>query len=77
MKLYNQIMGYFWIAVAAISFILVTYNGVTQGFGRWGGYYVFTAIAVGMYFMKKWMMKRMENHEAYLQDQQNNQSPKL
>ena len=71
MKTYNLIMGYFWIAVAVISFVAVTYNGFTQGFDRWAGYYIFTLVAVGMYFMKKWMMARMAKHEAFLNEQQN------
>jgi hypothetical protein len=71
MKTYNLIMGYFWIAVAVISFVVVTYNGFTQGFDRWAGYYIFTLVAVGMYFMKKWMMARMAKHEAFLNEQQN------
>jgi len=51
----------------------VTYNGFTQGFDRWVGYYVFTLVAVGMYFMKKWMMARMAKHEAFLNEQQKKQ----
>jgi len=62
-------MSYFWLAIALGSFGIVTFNGFTMGFGRWASYYVFTAVAVGMFFMKKWMMKRMEKHEAYLKDE--------
>ncbi|NDB34241.1 MAG: hypothetical protein EB023_02605 [Flavobacteriia bacterium] len=69
MKTYNVIMSYFWLLIALISFIIVTYNCFNFGFSRWGSYYVFTAVAVGMYFMKKWMMKRMAKHEAYLKEQ--------
>lgn len=72
MRTYNLIMSYFWIAVALVSFLIVTFNGFTQGFGKWATYYVFTLVAVGMYFMKKWMMKRMANHEAYMNEQQKN-----
>ena len=76
MKTYNLIMGYFWIAVAVVTFLVVSYNGVTQGFSKWAGYYIFSLIAVGMYFMKKWMMKRFERHEAFLKEQQNQQEKK-
>jgi hypothetical protein len=71
MKTYNLIMGYFWIAVAVISLIVVSYNGFTQGFDKWAGYYIFTVVAIGMYVMKKWMMARMAKHEAFLKEQQN------
>jgi len=69
MKIYNIIMSYFWMVVALGSFGVVTYNGITLGFDRWASYYVFTAIALGMFFMKKWMMKRTEQHQAYLREQ--------
>ncbi|NBU92543.1 MAG: hypothetical protein EBR54_05685 [Flavobacteriia bacterium] len=62
-------MSYFWLAIAFGSFGVVTYNGFTSGFDRWASYYVFTVIAIGMFFMKKWMMKRTEQHQAYLRDQ--------
>lgn len=69
MKIYNRIMSYFWLAVAFGSFGVVTYNGFTLGFNRWASYYVFTLIALGMYFLKQWMMKRTEKHEAYLKEE--------
>lgn len=68
MKTYNLIMSYFWLFVAVASFGVVTYNGFTLGFDRWASYYVFTAIAVMMFFMKKWMMKRVEKHQAFLKE---------
>ncbi len=71
MKTYNLIMGYFWIAVAVISFIVVSYNGFTQGFDKWVGYYIFSIIAIIMYFIKKWMIARMSKHEAFLNQQHN------
>ena len=72
MKTYNLIMGYFWIAVAIVSFTVVTYNCFTLGFEKWAGYYIFTLVAAGMYFMKKWMMARVNRHENFLRDQHNN-----
>jgi hypothetical protein len=62
-------MSYFWLAIALGSFGVVTYNGFTLGFDRWVSYYVFTVIALGMFFMKKWMMQRTEKHEAFLKEQ--------
>jgi len=61
-------MSYFWLLVALVSFGLVTYNGFKLGFDRWASYYVFSGIALLMYFMKKWMMKRVEKHQAFLKE---------
>ena len=69
MKIYNLVMSYFWLAIALGSFGVVTYNGFTLGFDRWASYYVFTVIALGMFFMKKWMMQRTAKHEAFLKEQ--------
>ena len=72
MKTYNLIMGYFWIAVAVISLIVVSYNGFTQGLDKWPGFYIFSVFATVSYVIKKWMMARMAKHEAFLKEQQNN-----
>jgi hypothetical protein len=49
---------------------------MTQGIKKWGFYYFFVVSAFGMYFFKRWMMKRMEKHLAYLQEQQRRQEGK-
>jgi hypothetical protein len=33
-------------------------------------FYPFVLLAVGMYFFKIWMMKRMEKHIAYMRDKE-------
>ena len=73
MQLYNKIMIYFWLAMAIVSFIVITFQGFKFGFKYWATYYLFSIIALGMYFLKKWMMKRMEKHTAYLEEQKKNQ----
>ena len=69
MKTYNKIMLNFWLAVSIFIFIAITYLGFTEGFKKWGFYYVIAALAFVMYFMRKWMMKRQEKHEAFLEEQ--------
>ncbi len=76
MQLYNKIMSYFWLAAGCVLLVVITYLSMTQGIKKWGFYYFFVVSAFGMYFFKKWMMKRMEKHIAYLQEQQAKQQGK-
>lgn len=70
MNVYNKIMKVFWVFFAILLFLLVTYKCCTEGFERWAVYYLFVLLALGMYFFKTWMMKRMERHIAYMQEQE-------
>ena len=76
MQLYNKIMSYFWLAAGCVLLIVISYLSMTQGIKKWGFYYFFVISAFGMYFFKRWMMKRMEKHLAYLQEQQAKQQGK-
>jgi cell division protein FtsW (lipid II flippase) len=66
-------MQYFWLAAAIIIFVLTTYMSIVEGLNKWVFYYVFVVIALLMFFMKKWMVKRMEKHMKFLEEQQNRQ----
>ena len=76
MQLYNKIMSYFWLAAGCVLLVVISYLSMTQGIKKWGFYYFFVVSAFGMYFFKRWMMKRMERHVAYLQEQQAKQQEK-
>ncbi len=76
MQLYNKIMSYFWLAAGCVLLVVISYLSMTQGIKKWGFYYFFVVSAFGMYFFKRWMMKRMERHVAYLQEQQAKQQGK-
>lgn len=65
-------MVYVWLAIAIGSFIVITFNAITQDFNRWNIYYIFPVIAIIMFFIKKWMMKRFEKHSAFLSEQEKN-----
>lgn len=69
MQTYNRIMLYFWLIIAIAIFLFVTYMSITDGIKKWGFYYIFVATSLGTYFFKKWMMKRMEKHAAFLEEQ--------
>ena len=73
MKTYNKIMLKFWLAIAIVLFFTITYLGFTEGFDKWAYYYVFVALTVVMYLMRKWMMKREEKHLQFLENQKEEQ----
>lgn len=63
MKIYNKIMLYLWLFVAALLFIVVTYMALTEGFKKWAFYYVFVFLAFFAFITRRWMMRRMERLE--------------
>lgn len=74
MTVYNKLMLKFWLIVSIIIPIVVTYLGITDSFKKWGTYYVFAVIALLMYVVRKWMMKRMEKHLQFLEEQKKGNS---
>ncbi len=62
----------FWLAVGIVLLVFVSYKSITDGFNKWGYYYIFAGLALLMYFVRKFMLKRMEKHFKYLEDQQKN-----
>ncbi|MCH2231690.1 MAG: hypothetical protein MK105_15255 [Crocinitomicaceae bacterium] len=69
MKTYNKLMLYFWLLMAAFLFIVVTYMAITEGFRKWAFYYVFAGIALLMFIVRRWMIKRMNKHLKHLEDE--------
>ncbi len=69
METYNKIMLYFWLAASILTTIIVTIMGFVEGFDRWSLYYVFAWMSALMYLFKRWMMKRMQRHIEYLEQQ--------
>lgn len=65
-------MTYFWLALGIVSFIFVTYKGITIGFEFWLTYYLFPLMAFSMFFFKKWMIKRMNKHIAEREEAKRN-----
>ncbi|HZH85837.1 MAG TPA: hypothetical protein VFD77_00875 [Brumimicrobium sp.] len=68
MKGYNKIMQLFWLATGIVTIIAVTYLGFTEGFERWASYYIFGVFAILLFFIRRFMMKRMVKHEEYLKN---------
>lgn len=72
MELYNKIMTKVWLLVAIVVFVLTTYMCVTEDYRQWAFYYVIVVVALLMYFVKRWMMKRMTKHMEYLEEKKKN-----
>ena len=62
-------MLYFWLFIGTLILIVITYKGFAEGFRKWGFYYIFAGLAFLMYIVRKWMMKRMEKHQQFLEEQ--------
>ena len=69
MKLYNRIMELFWLVIGIIIIIMVTVMCLKESFSSWAVYYAFAFMALGTYFLRRYMRKRMEKHQAYLNNQ--------
>lgn len=63
MNTYNKIMLYFWLFVAVMLFIVVSYMSFTEGFKKWAFYYVFVFLAFFAFIVRRWLMKRMARVE--------------
>ncbi len=61
-------MLYFWLIAAAFIFVFISCMSYTDGIKKWGFYYVFVLTSLGMFFIKKWMMKRMEKELRFLEE---------
>jgi Ca2+/H+ antiporter len=69
MDKYNQLMLKFWGIVSIILPVVITYFVITEGFQKWGQYYILAIFTVLMYLVRKWMMKRMEKHLKFLEEE--------
>lgn len=70
METYNKIMQVFWLAMAVVIGVSVTYMCITEGFEKWAFNYVFAVLALFVYLVRKFMMKRMKKHQEFLNNQQ-------
>lgn len=64
-----------WLFIAIALTLLISYLSFTEGFNKWAFYYVFVIVAFGMFFFKSYMMKRMERHLEYLEQQKQDTKP--
>lgn len=69
METYNRIMQFFWLAMAVVIGVSVTYMSITESFEKWGFNYVFAALALFVFLVRRYMMRRMKKHQEYLNNQ--------
>lgn len=69
MNTYNKIMIYFWLVTAIVIFVATTYMGFMYGFKIWAYYYIFAGLALLMFFARRYMVRRMERHMEWLENQ--------
>jgi len=69
MEFYNRIMTYVWLIAGIAIFIISTYMSLTDDIKKWGFYYIFSLVAFMMFFMKRWMVKRMQKHIQFMEEQ--------
>jgi SNF family Na+-dependent transporter len=72
MKLYNKIMVKFWLIMSIVVFVLTTYKCIVDDYRQWVYYYVIALVALFMYYMKRWMIRRMLKHMAEMDSRAKN-----
>lgn len=68
MEKYNKIMQFVWLTIGIGIVVVVTVMGILKGFDRWAAYYWLAGIVLFFYFVRRYMMKRMEKHQQYLEN---------
>jgi hypothetical protein len=48
--------------------------GFSEGFNRWANMYIIPVVAILMFIIKRWMVKRMKKHLEYLEQEKNKQA---
>lgn len=65
-------MQWFWLVLTIVIVTYTTFKVITEDFRQWGTFYIFAAITLFFYFIRRFMMKRMEKHQAYLNQKSDN-----
>lgn len=66
-------MLYFWLFVAVLLFLVVSYMCITEGFKKWAFYYVFALIAFFAFISRRFMMRRMEKMQREMEEKTSEQ----
>lgn len=56
-------MQTFWLIVGLIIIVGVTILGISDGFDRWYPYYIFGGMALFLYLIRRYMLKRLDKFE--------------
>lgn len=60
-------MEVFWLMMGIVLTIVVTYLVISDGFSKWGFYYIFVALVFIVWFIRMKMRKHMEKHMEFLE----------
>lgn len=71
---YNRIMEVFWLSMGAVLTVIVLYMLIADGWDKNVIYLVFPGICFMMYFARRFMRKRMEKHQKWLEENANKNS---
>lgn len=66
MLTYNRIMQLVWLLATIFIFVFISYMSYTDGIKKWGFYYIFACWTLIMFFIRRWMMKRMKRHIEFM-----------
>jgi membrane protein implicated in regulation of membrane protease activity len=69
MTVYNKIMQVFWLSLAIVIVAANTYMVFTEGWNKWGMNYIFAVLALFIFLIRRIMMKRMQKHQQFLEEQ--------
>lgn len=69
MRRYNKIMLYFWLVISILIFVVVTFMALSEGFKKWSFHYIFAGLAFLAFISRRWMMRRMERHLEFMEQQ--------
>lgn len=63
-------MLFFWLVAGILIFLVVSFKGLTEdgGFQIWGYYYLFSGLSFLMFFVRRWMLKRMDKHLKFMEE---------
>ncbi len=74
MKAYNKIMEAFWLGLAVVTTIIVVYMIISGGWSKNQVYLIFPGICFMMFFARRFMRRRMEKHQKWLEENAKNNS---
>ena len=68
MKAYNKVMEFFWLSLSVVTLATVLYMLIMDGWDKNSIYLIFPGISFMMYFARRFMRKRMEKHQKWLEE---------
>ncbi len=61
----NSILEKFWWGIAVLTFIMIVYFSIMDGFNNWAFYYLIPALAVVMALLRRFMKNKLEKSQSF------------